>query len=125
MGSGAVLTLWTIFKNSAVARTDEGYVILGAVIICTSLLMFGIYFPDMGGMLFKPGRTRRRWRRWPWARQRRSRVYHLSAGSVCTCAYVYCLPSNPTAHAEYLFLACSSFPWARCFCFSTCIAFAK
>merc|ERR1711920_429555 len=53
--SGAVLTLWTIFKNSAVERTDDGYVILGAVIICTSLLMFGIYFPDMGGMLFKAG----------------------------------------------------------------------
>merc|ERR1712060_847950 len=52
---GAVITLWTIFKNSAVERTDEGYVILGAVIICTSLLMFGIYFPDMGGMLFKAG----------------------------------------------------------------------
>ena len=42
-------------RCAAVARTDEGYVILGAVIICTSLLMFGIYFPDMGGMLFKPG----------------------------------------------------------------------
>mmetsp|Transcript_5679 Transcript_5679/g.13152 ORF Transcript_5679/g.13152 Transcript_5679/m.13152 type:complete len:619 (-) Transcript_5679:531-2387(-) len=53
--SGAVLTLWTIFKNTSVARTDDGYVILGAVIVSTSLLMFAIYFPDMGGMLFKAG----------------------------------------------------------------------
>jgi len=52
---GAVLTLWTIFKNTAVARTDSGFIILGIVIIATSLSMFGIYFPDTGGMLFKAG----------------------------------------------------------------------
>ena len=28
--AGAVLTLWTIFKNPAVERTDRGYTILGA-----------------------------------------------------------------------------------------------
>jgi len=52
---GAVLTLWTIFKNAAVVRTDEGFIVLGCVIIVTSLSMFGIYFPELGGMLFKPG----------------------------------------------------------------------
>merc|ERR1712023_110504 len=53
--SGAVLTLWTIFKNSEVERTDDGFMILGGVIIGTSLLMWAMYFPDMGGMLFKAG----------------------------------------------------------------------
>jgi len=53
--AGAVLTLWTIFKNAAVARTDSGFIILGCVIIGTSLSMFGIYFPEQGAMLFKAG----------------------------------------------------------------------
>jgi len=53
--AGAVLTLWTIFKNTDVARTDSGFIVLGCVIIATSLSMHGIYFPDQGGMLFKAG----------------------------------------------------------------------
>jgi len=56
--AGAVLTLWTIFKNANVARTDDGYVILGAVIMSTSILMWLIYFPTMGGMFFKAGSLR-------------------------------------------------------------------
>lgn len=51
--AGAVLTLWTIFKQ--VDRSDTGFMILGAVVMASSLVMFGIYFPKEGGMLFKPG----------------------------------------------------------------------
>merc|ERR1712087_389000 len=58
--AGAVLTLWTIFKNTSVARTDTGYMILGGVIIATSLLMFGIYFPDQGGWLSRHRRHQAR-----------------------------------------------------------------
>merc|ERR1719191_527560 len=56
--AGAVLTLWTIFKNPAVERTDRGFLILGAVILGTSTLMWLIYFPDQGGMFFKAGQLR-------------------------------------------------------------------
>merc|ERR1719502_304153 len=45
--AGAVLTLWTIFKQ--VDRTDTGFVMAEA------LLMLGIYFPQEGGLLFKAG----------------------------------------------------------------------
>ena len=34
---------------------DAGFIILGAVIMATSVLFFGIYFPEHGGMLFKKG----------------------------------------------------------------------
>jgi len=51
--AGAVLTLWTIFKQ--VDRTDTGFVILGIVVMAESLLMLGIYFPQEGGLLFKAG----------------------------------------------------------------------
>mmetsp|Transcript_51621 Transcript_51621/g.112342 ORF Transcript_51621/g.112342 Transcript_51621/m.112342 type:complete len:614 (+) Transcript_51621:249-2090(+) len=51
--AGAVLTLWTIFKQ--VDRTDTGFMILGGVIIGTSFLQWLIYFPDAGGMFFKAG----------------------------------------------------------------------
>jgi len=58
--AGAVLTLWAIFKNEDVPRTDEGFIILGIVVMATSFLMFGLYFPNAaeqgggGGLLFKP-----------------------------------------------------------------------
>merc|ERR1719498_2170566 len=51
--AGAVLTLWTIFKQ--VDRTDTGFVILGVVVMAEALLMLGIYFPQEGGLLFKAG----------------------------------------------------------------------
>ena len=51
--AGAVLTLWTIFKQ--VDRTDTGFVILGIVVMAEALLMLGIYFPQEGGLLFKAG----------------------------------------------------------------------
>merc|ERR1712113_1170726 len=53
--AGAVLTLWSIFKNDDVARTDEGFVVLGITVMVTSLLMLGIYFPKDGGLIFKAG----------------------------------------------------------------------
>ncbi|EOD26192.1 hypothetical protein EMIHUDRAFT_115184 [Emiliania huxleyi CCMP1516] len=34
---------------------DAGFIMLGAVIMATSVLFFGIYFPEHGGMLFKKG----------------------------------------------------------------------
>jgi len=51
--AGAVLTLWTIFKQ--VDRTDTGFIILGIVVMAESLLMLGIYFPEHGGLFFKAG----------------------------------------------------------------------
>ena len=37
------------------APLDQGFVYLGIIIITLSLSMFGIYFPEHGGMLFKAG----------------------------------------------------------------------
>ena len=34
---------------------DEGFIRLGIIIMTMSLTMFGIYFPEHGGMLFKAG----------------------------------------------------------------------
>jgi len=53
--AGAVLTLWTIFKHPDVPRTDQGFMILGAVVMTTAFLMMGIYFPEHGGLIFKKG----------------------------------------------------------------------
>jgi len=52
---GAVLTGFSIFKNDSVYRTDSGILYMGCAIIGTSLLMFGLYFPEEGGLLFGPG----------------------------------------------------------------------
>mmetsp|Transcript_50238 Transcript_50238/g.108869 ORF Transcript_50238/g.108869 Transcript_50238/m.108869 type:complete len:614 (+) Transcript_50238:37-1878(+) len=51
--AGAVISQWTIFKQ--LDRTDTGYMVLGGVILGTSLLMWLIYFPEHGGMFFKAG----------------------------------------------------------------------
>ena len=45
----------TKFIVSALAPLDDGFINLGIVIITMSLVMFGLYFPEHGGMLFKPG----------------------------------------------------------------------
>merc|ERR1719326_1758028 len=37
------------------APLDDGFIYLGIVIMTMSLTMFGIYFPEHGGMLFKAG----------------------------------------------------------------------
>jgi len=50
---GAVITLWSIFKQ--VDRTDTGYLILGIVVMAEAFLMLGIYFPNEGGLIFKAG----------------------------------------------------------------------
>merc|ERR1712146_484544 len=37
------------------APLDAGFIYLGIVILSLSLSMFGLYFPEHGGMLFKAG----------------------------------------------------------------------
>ena len=51
---GGVVALRAFFFGG-VTRTDTGYVNLGIFVICITATMFGIYFPDTGGMLFKAG----------------------------------------------------------------------
>lgn len=50
---GSVIATSIFFRGRF--RTDEGVVNLGIMIIAITLLMFGIYFPDKGGLLFKAG----------------------------------------------------------------------
>ena len=50
---GAVIA-GNIFFTGAF-RTDQGIINMGAMIIGLTSLMFLIYFPDTGGMLFKAG----------------------------------------------------------------------
>lgn len=50
---GSVIATSIFFRGAY--RTDEGVVYLGGMIIGITMLMFGIYFPDKGGLLFKAG----------------------------------------------------------------------
>merc|ERR1719502_1658784 len=51
---GAVIALWSFFKGGDIRR-DEGFLRLGGMVIGLTATMFGIYFPDAGGMLFPAG----------------------------------------------------------------------
>ena len=51
---GAVIATSIFFKGSAM-RTDDGILYLGVTILAVTLLCFGLYFPESGGMLFKAG----------------------------------------------------------------------
>jgi len=51
---GAVISLRSFFFG-AITRTDRGYINLGITVICVTLSMFFIYFPDKGGMLVPAG----------------------------------------------------------------------
>jgi len=51
---GAVIALWSFFKGGDI-RKDEGFLRLGGMVIGLTATMFGIYFPDAGGMLFPAG----------------------------------------------------------------------
>merc|ERR1712070_87241 len=43
------------FIVGPLAGFDQGFIYLGIIIMTLSLSMFGIYFPEHGGMLFKAG----------------------------------------------------------------------
>merc|ERR1712196_303898 len=43
------------FVVSPYIPLDSGFIRLGIIIMTMSLIMFGIYFPEHGGMLFRPG----------------------------------------------------------------------
>jgi len=51
---GAVIALWSFFKGGDI-RKDEGFFRLGIMVIGLTALIFLVYFPDMGGMLFPAG----------------------------------------------------------------------
>merc|ERR1712146_90677 len=51
---GAVIALLSFFFAGDIRR-DEGFLRLGIMVIGLIALMFFIYFPDMGGMLFPAG----------------------------------------------------------------------
>ena len=51
---GAVIALRSFFFAGDIRR-DEGFLRLGIMVIGLTALMFFIYFPDMGGMLFPAG----------------------------------------------------------------------
>jgi len=50
---GSVIATSIFFRGAF--RTDEGIVNLGIMIVIITLLMFAVYFPDKGGMIFKAG----------------------------------------------------------------------
>jgi len=50
---GSVIATSIFFKGQY--RTDEGVQYLGIMIVAITAIMFGIYFPDKGGLLFKAG----------------------------------------------------------------------
>ena len=52
--AGALVTNAAFFLANDV-RTDTGFVNMGILIILGTLTLFGVYFPEMGGMLFKAG----------------------------------------------------------------------
>ena len=52
--AGALVTNAAFFLSNDV-RTDTGFINMGILIILGTLTLFGVYFPEMGGMLFKPG----------------------------------------------------------------------
>merc|ERR1711943_15920 len=51
---GAVIALRSFFFSGDIRR-DEGFLRLGGMVIGLTALLFFVYFPDMGGMLFPPG----------------------------------------------------------------------
>ena len=51
---GSVIALRSFFFSGDI-RTDEGFLRLGAMVIGLTALLFFVYFPDMGSMLFKAG----------------------------------------------------------------------
>ena len=53
---GSLITLAAFFNGTM--RTDLGFVQMGATIIGATLLCFGLYWPEYGGMLFKPGQIK-------------------------------------------------------------------
>ena len=52
--AGALVTNAAFFISDGV-RTDTGFVNMGIFVIAGTLLLYGCYFPEMGGMLFKAG----------------------------------------------------------------------
>jgi len=50
---GSVIALNIFFKGAY--RTDQGIIYMGAMIMSITALMFGVYFPEHGSMLFKAG----------------------------------------------------------------------
>ena len=50
---GSVIALAIFFSGAF--RVDLGLAYMGIYICSVTLLLFLVYFPDMGGMLFKPG----------------------------------------------------------------------
>jgi len=51
---GAVIALRSFFF-AAKNRTDQGFIYLGIMVMSITALMFLVYFPDQGGMLFPKG----------------------------------------------------------------------
>lgn len=51
--AGAVIAGQAFFRGTA--RTDSAIINMGIYIIVVTALMFGVYFPDQGGMLFPAG----------------------------------------------------------------------
>ena len=51
---GSVIALSAFFRGKT-TRTDQGFLNLGIMVIAITALMFFIYFPDMGSMLFPAG----------------------------------------------------------------------
>jgi len=51
---GGVVALRAFFFGG-IARADQAFVNMGIMVIAVTATMFGVYFPDMGGMLFPAG----------------------------------------------------------------------
>ena len=51
---GSVIALAAFFRGKT-TRTDQGFLNLGILVMAITALMFAIYFPEHGGMLFPPG----------------------------------------------------------------------
>ena len=51
---GSVIALAAFFRGKT-ARTDQGFLNLGILVMAITALLFIVYFPEHGGMLFKAG----------------------------------------------------------------------
>merc|ERR1711998_314152 len=51
---GGVIALRAFFFGG-IARADQAFISMGIMVICVTFSMFGIYFPEHGGMLFPAG----------------------------------------------------------------------
>ena len=51
--AGAVISQSLFFRGGV--RTDQGIINLGILVIGITQLLFGLYFPESGGMIFRKG----------------------------------------------------------------------